>query len=248
VKESKGVYRYRLKRTKDHPDSLDLKVHAVKGVLKLSADRLDLSDLQGQGPDSVTFTLSIGESSTSSTVKMGRKDSRWRYRYTTKGKVDVKGPPGGTGGGGGGGGGGGLPGGETLSVRNLGEGWTFAPTGFRTTVLRTQQEYDAEWWQRFPTPPPGSKAPSVVQPGVDFTKEMVVLIELGTRPTLGYRMSATGAKAVGTTGVDVEWEERKPGANCVVSQVVASPFLFAAVTRREGIVTFSGSVVTVNCP
>ena len=100
VKEKKGLYRFNRKRTKRHPDTLDLKVNVVKGVLKLTADRLDLSGLHGNGPKDVVFTVTVSGATCTKTVTMGQKDWRWRYRYTTKGRVNPKGVPGIGGGGG----------------------------------------------------------------------------------------------------------------------------------------------------
>ena len=131
VKEKKGVYRYRRKRTKQHRDSLDLKLNLRKGVLKLEADRLDLSELYGRGPEEVTFSLTVSGAQFSKTLELGQRDRRWRYRYTSKGHVDPKGPPGTGGTGGGGTGGGGQPGTVPVSFRDLNRGGTYAPTSFR---------------------------------------------------------------------------------------------------------------------
>jgi len=243
VKEKKGIYKFRRKRTKKHPDTLDMKVNVVKGVMKLTADRLDLSDLQGEGPDEVAFAVTVSGATCAKTVKMGQRDLRWRYRYTTKGKVNPKGLPGG---GGGGGGGSGLPGDGPVSIRILNQGSHPGLTTYNTTVIRTQQAYTTEWFKRYPPPPPGLGMPVMAPPTVDWSTEMVVIIDLGTRPSAGYGVNLIRATATGQN-LKVDWVENQPGANCVVATVITYPFVIGAVARRTGAVTFNGSVKTVNC-
>ena len=171
------------------------------------------------------------------------RDRRWRYRDSGIGHGTGGGPPGGGGGGSGGSGGGG----DAVSFRTLHQSSFPSMTAFQTVVLRTQSAYSTEWFRRYPPPPPGVGAPVVSPPPVDFSREIVVLIDLGTRPTGGYSVAVTQAEASGT-GLRISWQETKPGANCVVTMATMNPFVFAAVTRRDGTVTFSGGTVTRNCP
>jgi hypothetical protein len=89
--------------------------------------------------------------------------------------------------------------------------------------------------------------PVMSPPIVDFSTEIVVLIDLGGRPTGGYSVDVVRATATGQN-LKIDWVETRPGANCVVTTALTRPFVFAAVSRRDGTVTFSGSVRTVNCP
>jgi hypothetical protein len=235
---------YLLKKTRDEPDSLKLVVDLEKGRFSVKGRRIDLEALKAAGPDDVTITLTVDGTAFSKTIKMGAKDGQWKFRF-------VKGaggwPPGIPGIPPGGGGGGGTGGGGSVSFRILKVGPMMGLTTFTTTVARTGTEYYAEWAKRYPPPPPGSKAPVMVPPNVDFTKEMVVIIDLGTRPSGGYTMDIRNVTALGT-GLLVEWVEKKPGANCVVPSVITQPFIMAAVSRRDGAVSFKGSVQTISCP
>jgi hypothetical protein len=95
--------------------------------------------------------------------------------------------------------------------------------------------------------PPGVGAPDMVPPSVDFTKEIVVAVGLGMRPTGGYSVTVLKAVQQGT-GALVTWEETKPGPKCVVTQALTYPFVIAAITRVEGTVSFTGQSKTIFCP
>jgi hypothetical protein len=248
VKKSR-VFRYRQEATRKSPGSILLKIKPEKGKMVLRGDGLDLDAIRAAGPEEITFTFEFDGAVYSKTLDMGARNDRFRYRFVPGSGGGGSGfpgfPPGGGGsGGGGGGGGGGLP----VSFRVLGSG-SF-PTGISTpvtTVIRDQTTYFSEWFKRHPAPAPGMGMPVQAPPSVDFTTELVVLVDLGGRPTGGYSVTVTGAGESGN-GLAVTWQETKPGTNCIVTQAITYPHVFAAVTRREGAVTFSGSVVTKNCP
>jgi hypothetical protein len=85
---------------------------------------------------------------------------------------------------------------------------------------------DADAWRswygritsaRLPAPPP---------PAVDFSREGVLLLAMGSRPTAGYGLSLAEKSAVVRDGVltmRVEWGEPPPGA--LLAQVMTSPCL-----------------------
>jgi hypothetical protein len=233
------------KRTRERPDSVKLKVDVEKGKFCLKARRVDLDALRSAGPEDVTFTLEIDGAVFAGTITMGEKDGRWRFRYVPGSGGWPPGIPGinpGGGGGGGGTGGGGGP----VTLRILGQGSFPWRTTFQTTVVRTQTDYYTEWFNRFPPPPPGMGMPVMMPPKVNWSTEMVVIIDLGMRPTGGYGVNLIRATALGT-GLKIEWVENRSGQNCIVTQAVTYPFVFAAVSRRDGAVSFSGSVKTINC-
>lgn len=65
-------------------------------------------------------------------------------------------------------------------------------------------------------------------PAIDFTQSSVVLVALGERPTGGYRIDV--GQAVKTqAGIEISVTIRKPGDQCVVTQVVTMPYHFVAV-------------------
>lgn len=69
-------------------------------------------------------------------------------------------------------------------------------------------------------------------PVVDFARSAVLLVEMGQRPTGGYRLGLienSFAVRDGIALLSVDWQE--PGADAMVTQVVTSPCLLLSVPR-----------------
>lgn len=82
-------------------------------------------------------------------------------------------------------------------------------------------------------------------PMVDFSREGVLLVAMGTRPSAGYGLSLAGASATvrdGVLSVRVDWREPPPGyrqaqvvtSPCLVLKVPAVPFARITVLDLEG--------------
>ena len=82
-------------------------------------------------------------------------------------------------------------------------------------------------------------------PMVDFSREGVLLVAMGTRPSAGYSLSLAGALATVRDGVllvRVDWREPPPGyrqaqivtSPCLVLKVPAVPFARITVLDLEG--------------
>jgi VWFA-related protein len=90
----------------------------------------------------------------------------------------------------------------------------------------------AEWralWQRH--------APGRPEPPVDFTRNMVVAVFLGSRPSGGFQVDITNVRSDGKTMV-VEWAERRPAPGQVAVQIMTAPSHLATVPKHEGDVRF----------
>ncbi len=74
-------------------------------------------------------------------------------------------------------------------------------------------------------------------PAVDFAREAVAAVFLGTRPTGGYGVEIVGAGQKAGAFV-VQYRETKPGADAIAAQVITSPFLLVAMPKVDGDVTF----------
>ncbi|MBY0493991.1 MAG: protease complex subunit PrcB family protein [Cyanobacteria bacterium] len=98
----------------------------------------------------------------------------------------------------------------------------------RQAVARTQSEWEALWRSH------GVNKPA---PKVDFGKESVVAIFLGSRPTPGFSAHVVRAGAKGRV-LTVEWTERRPESGSILAQVLTSPVLFAAVPKFDGEIKF----------
>jgi hypothetical protein len=145
--------------------------------------------------------------------------------------------------GGGGGGGGTTP----LSFRVLDQGTDSLISSFRLTEARDIAAWGALWCEHHGVMPPGVGAPDIGPPLVDFDTEIVVGIFLGTRPTAGFTVDVVSVAASGD-GLAVDYLEVEKGASCGVAQVITTPFVLVAVTRRDGPVTYSGMTRVDDCP
>ena len=80
---------------------------------------------------------------------------------------------------------------------------------------------------------PGGQA----MPTIDFSRETVVGVFAGTRPTSGYGVEIVkAADANGTLIVD--YVETRPGPGAVTAQVLTAPYHLVAVPRHDGEVRF----------
>jgi hypothetical protein len=98
----------------------------------------------------------------------------------------------------------------------------------REVTARTLAEWQALWKQHGKTE--GA-------PAVDFGKEMIAAVFLGTRPTGGYEVEIRTARREGSALV-IEYDEQVPGPDVVVTQALTSPFQIVRLPRHEGVVRF----------
>ena len=98
-------------------------------------------------------------------------------------------------------------------------------------VVRTAADWQSLWRRH---------APSRPAPTVDFTKQMIVAVFLGSRPSGGYQAEITGVRSDGKTLI-VQWLERRPGPGQMAAQVMTAPSHIVAVPRHEGEVRFEKS-------
>ena len=95
-------------------------------------------------------------------------------------------------------------------------------------VVRTAAEWKALWKEH---------APTEKMPSVDFTKQMVVGVFAGSKPTTGYAVEITGVR---TEGKDllVEVVRREPARGTLAAQILTEPFHLVSLPRHDGPVRF----------
>ena len=95
-------------------------------------------------------------------------------------------------------------------------------------VVRTADEW-AKVWQHH-----GMDRP---RPKVDFARETVVGIFMGSRPTAGFEVEIAGvASEAGVTVV--RYREKAPSRDAITAQVITSPYVLAAIPKTSGEVRF----------
>jgi len=109
-----------------------------------------------------------------------------------------------------------------VPVRSLDKGAMSQIDTARQAVARTAGEWDALWKQHA-----GDRG----KPPVDFSKEIVVAVFLGTRSSAGYSVEIVGAREEGSSLV-VQYRESRPQPGAVAAQVLTSPYHVVAVPKH----------------
>lgn len=113
-------------------------------------------------------------------------------------------------------------------LRALDKGTLSEVAAERRVVVRESVEWTATWRQH---------APSRAEPAVDFSREMVVGVFLGQRPTAGYSVEVAGYREAGNDVV-VLYREGQPARDAITAQILTSPFHLVAIPRHSGAVSF----------
>jgi hypothetical protein len=80
-------------------------------------------------------------------------------------------------------------------------------------------------------------APNRPLPEVDFSREIVVGVFLGTRPTAGFAVEIVGYREDEGRLV-VQYRETAPSRGAITAQMLTSPYHLVAVPKRTGAITF----------
>jgi hypothetical protein len=91
----------------------------------------------------------------------------------------------------------------------------------KQVLVRTEAEWTKLWTQHNPDRP---------RPSVDFSKEMVVAVFMGSRPTAGFSTTITSA-IVANGALIVHYRDTMPGAGTVSAQVLTFPYHLVAIPR-----------------
>jgi hypothetical protein len=121
-----------------------------------------------------------------------------------------------------------TPGGTMLTPRTLDKGSRSEVALARQVTLRDADAWAALW---------RAHAPDRPQPAVDFAREMVVGVFLGTRPTAGFAVEMVGYRLEGDHVV-VMYRDSRPAGGTLSAQVLTAPYHLAAIPSRIGEVTF----------
>jgi hypothetical protein len=114
------------------------------------------------------------------------------------------------------------------AIRTLDRGDQSNVDDARQTVARTAAEFDRLWQLH---------APDRQQPRVDFSKEMVAGVFLGSRPTAGFGITIVGTREESAALV-VQYRETRPARGLITAQVITSAYHIVALPTRAGDVKF----------
>lgn len=117
---------------------------------------------------------------------------------------------------------------QTPSFANLLKGNISGQQLGRQVTARTAAEWKALWKDH---------APEAKMPDVDFSKQMVVGIFLGSKPSEGYDVEIVGVREEGKDLI-VEYVEKQPARGTLAAQILTEPFHLVTVPRHAGTVRF----------
>lgn len=109
----------------------------------------------------------------------------------------------------------------SLPMRSLDQGQESRVDVSRQVSARTVDEWDALWKQH------GS---GHARPSVDFTKEVVAAVFLGSRPSAGFSVQIVGARQDGGALI-VSYKETRPARDALTAQVITSPYHIVAIPK-----------------
>jgi len=98
----------------------------------------------------------------------------------------------------------------------------------RQVVVRTDVEWTKLWQQH---------SPDRQRPTVDFAKDMIAGVFMGSRPTAGYNISIVSTFAK-DGNVIVQYRESTPRPGTMTAQVLTFPYHLVAVPKATGEVRF----------
>ena len=106
-----------------------------------------------------------------------------------------------------------------VSMRSIEKGGESQIDGARQVTVRTSADWEKLWAQHA-----GERA----RPAVDFGRETVVAVFLGSRPTAGFSIEIVGVEE-GAGVLTVRYRETRPAPGAIAAQVLTSPFHIVAV-------------------
>ena len=93
----------------------------------------------------------------------------------------------------------------------------------KQVLIRTDAEFAKLWAQH---------AAERAKPAIDFSKEMVVGVFMGSRPNAGFA-TAIVSTTVGNGVLIVRYTEKMPAASAVTAQVLTFPFHLVVIPKAD---------------
>jgi hypothetical protein len=112
---------------------------------------------------------------------------------------------------------------ETPGTKTIAKGDQSNVDDAKQVLVRTDAEWSKLWQQHAPDHP---------KPAVDFSKEMVVAVFMGSRPNAGFSTTITSAMAANGALV-VRYNETTPRAGAVSAQILTFPYHIVAIAKAD---------------
>jgi len=117
---------------------------------------------------------------------------------------------------------------DAPQIRSIDRGTMSGLSAARQVTVSDRDAWAALWLEHAPARP---------RPEVDFSREVVVGIFLGTRPSAGFTVEIGGRRGDGERTI-VQYRETAPPPGSITAQVIVSPYHLVALPKRAGAITF----------
>ena len=117
---------------------------------------------------------------------------------------------------------------KTILIKTIDKGMQSMVETPRQVTVRSADEL-AKLWK--------AHAPDRIQPTVDFARDMIVGVFLGSRPTAGYDVQIVSARE-DQGALVVRFRLTMPGRDAVAAQVLTMPYHVVVIPRYAGDVKF----------
>jgi hypothetical protein len=124
----------------------------------------------------------------------------------------------------------------------------------RRMVIRDRETLADVWKQIYSAPtsfsltPEGKSIPTLPPPPpqIDFSRSMLLIVTMGSKPTGGYAIIVDGIYEHGDQ-LEVVVRNVSPGRNCGTFQSMTAPVDIVELEKREGAVTFRDLDIATDC-
>jgi hypothetical protein len=117
--------------------------------------------------------------------------------------------------------------GQAWSVRSLAKGAFSGITDARQQVIKDAASWEKLWKQNAVSLEPAAKVPAV-----DFTKEMVIAVTMGTKRTGGYAIEIVRVEAA-DAALKIFVRRTSPPPGALTVQALSAPYHFVAVPKSD---------------
>ena len=117
---------------------------------------------------------------------------------------------------------------QTPSFTSVAKGDMSEQQTMKQVTVRTAEEWKALWKDH---------APTVKMPNVDFDRNMVVGVFLGSKASAGHDVEIVGVRTQ-EKDLIVEYVQKQPGRGTMAAQILTEPYHLVAVAKHAGTVRF----------
>jgi hypothetical protein len=113
---------------------------------------------------------------------------------------------------------------ESPGTRTIAKGDQSNVDDARQVLVRSEAEWTKLWQQHAPDQP---------KPTVDFSREMIVAVFMGSRPNAGFSTAILSATATPSGTLLVRYKETRPATGAISAQILTFPYHIVAISKAD---------------